>query len=109
MHEHLIILPVEGHFTDAGGGFLSDNRPRRTVQCAPERHNIGIGGTPCVYQRLHFFLGHLRAHGLQRADSAAVAAVVDEPSRYGKTMMLSGILYVINSSRADMSLQFFLR
>ena len=72
-HEHLIVLPVEGHFTDAGGGFLTNNRPRRTIQRVPERHNIGIGGAPCVYQRLHFFLGHLRAHGLQRADSAAVA------------------------------------
>ena len=72
-HEHLIILPVEGHFTDAGGGFLSYNRPRRAIQCVPERHDIGICGTPCVYQRLHFILGHLRAHGLQRADSAAIA------------------------------------
>ena len=33
--------------------------------------------------------------------------LVDEPPRYGKTMMWAGISYVIKSSRASMSFQFF--
>ena len=72
-HEHLIILPVEGHFTDVCRSFPANDRPCRAIQRTPERHDIGIGGAPCVYQRLHFRLRHLCAHCLQCANSAAVA------------------------------------
>ena len=51
----------------------------------------GLAARHASTSRLHLLFGHLRAHGFQRADSAAVAAVVDEAPRYGKTVMWSGI------------------
>ena len=73
-HEHLVILPVECDFSDAGGGFTADHFSGSAVHGVPESHNIGVSCAPGVHQRLHLLLGHLRSHGLQCADTAAITA-----------------------------------
>ena len=49
-----------------------DDLSRGALHSGPESDDVRVCGPPCVNQRLHFFLRHLRAHVLQRADSAAI-------------------------------------
>ena len=86
-----IILPVHLHLAHSAAIVFLNHLRGGIPKRIPELHDVRIGRAPCVHQWLHFLLGHFRSHGFQCADSAAVAAVMDEMPRYGKTVMWSGI------------------
>ena len=74
LDKHTVVAPEKSELPDARGGMLLDHFPRGAIQCAPEADDVRIRRAPCVHQWLHFILRHLRAHGFQRADAAAITA-----------------------------------
>ena len=72
--QHMSSLPVHRHFAHADAILPLDHLRSGIAQRVPELYDVGIRRAPRIYQRLHFLLRHLCAHGFERANSAPVAA-----------------------------------
>ena len=67
-------LSVHRHLAHADAVMLFNHLRGGIAQRVPEPHDVRIRRAPGIHQRLHFLLGHFRAHGFERADAASVAA-----------------------------------
>lgn len=108
MHPQRTALIAEGQVTERNGGTIMHSGDSRTFDTFPKGNDMRIGCTPLIDDLLLQFFAHAHlicAEGFQGVDTAAVATVMRQTVRYGKTVMLSGISYVIDASRSSMFFQ----